>query len=146
MQTITDETLRTFQSTPPAEARGRRCVKGWIPDGKEVSIHSPRRSEGRRGRRRAHATPFESFNPLPPPKRGETLAHTRAEQSSQTFQSTPPAEARGDIQLVTITRTHIEFQSTPPAEARGDSVIVSDAPLLAEVFQSTPPAEARGDS
>ena len=36
------------------------------------------------------------------------------------------------------------FQSTPPAEARGDDRWRKQAALLEE-FQSTPPAEARGD-
>ena len=41
-------------------------------------------------------TPHRSFNPLPPPKRGET-EFRRACASGQVFQSTPPAEARGDV-------------------------------------------------
>ena len=45
-----------------------------------------------------HAQRSTSFNPLPPPKRGETAAHTEVETEkfNHTFQSTPPAEARGD--------------------------------------------------
>ena len=39
----------------------------------------------------------------------------------------------------------VGFQSTPPAEARGDSALRADLPR-AMAFQSTPPAEARGDS
>ena len=35
------------------------------------------------------------FNPLPPPKRGETLCFPGLCSPYQ-FQSTPPAEARGD--------------------------------------------------
>ena len=46
-----------------------------------------------------HAQRSTSFNPLPPPKRGETAAHTEVETEkfNHTFQSTPPAEARGDV-------------------------------------------------
>ena len=85
-------------------ASGRDCLDC------RVSIHSPRRSEGRQGFNGTNAC-RTSFNPLPPPKRGETsdfAAMLRA-------QSTPPAEARGDSGAKVET-----FQSTPPAEARGD--------------------------
>ena len=37
-----------------------------------------------------------SFNPLPPPKRGETV-WANSSAMLQEFQSTPPAEARGDL-------------------------------------------------
>ena len=37
-----------------------------------------------------------SFNPLPPPKRGETTTGCRW-TNLYGFQSTPPAEARGDL-------------------------------------------------
>ena len=84
-----------FQSTPPAEARGDDS--SYLTETTaSVSIHSPRRSEGRltmgdviqpRSRFQSHSprrsegrlmisTPWisgsKSFNPLPPPKRGET--------------------------------------------------------------------------
>ena len=36
------------------------------------------------------------------------------------FQSTPPAEARGDPASDLSASTSAKFQSTPPAEARGD--------------------------
>ena len=39
----------------------------------------------------------------------------------------------------------IVFQSTPPAEARGDILTLFDAISRYCVFQSTPSAEARGD-
>ena len=38
----------------------------------------------------------------------------------------------------------MQFQSTPPAEARGDTFVEVDRSRLRR-FQSTPPAEARGD-
>ena len=161
-----------FQSTPPAEARGD-------------------------ARRRAHSVRARGcFNPLPPPKRGETAylstpsfrpgirvvsihsprrsegRHRAADMAErhEEFQSTPPAEARGDNQFKDAVRTVEQFQSTPPAEARGDGSEVvrvclpagavsihsprrSEGRHLAhsykarrcELFQSTPPAEARGD-
>ena len=37
------------------------------------------------------------------------------------FQSTPPAEARGDLAPALTSTWVTEFQSTPPAEARGDA-------------------------
>ncbi len=94
--------LREFQSTPPAEARGddtapaveRRASEVSIHSPRRsegrprfhphrravatVSIHSPRRSEGRLARSTAHANIRRSFNPLPPPKRGETGASLAA--------------------------------------------------------------------
>ena len=66
---------KMFQSTPPAEARGDVPPRGWgsLAESSRVSIHSP------------------------PPKRGETPldSHTGNRTESE-FQSTPPAEARGD--------------------------------------------------
>ena len=62
-----------FQSTPPAEARGDGL--GSAASWKcchEVSIHSPRRSEGRPALPLREAVDTSRFNPLPPPKRGET--------------------------------------------------------------------------
>ena len=64
-------------------------------ESKIVSIHSPRRSEGR------------------PEFRGTMV-------STNQFQSTPPAEARGDFLNGYDTNYPKMFQSTPPAEARGD--------------------------
>ena len=62
-----------------------------------VSIHSPRRSEGR-------------------------LRTTRPLNWILRFQSTPPAEARGDAMRSPVDeRVSKSFQSTPPAEARGDT-------------------------
>ena len=82
----------------PRRSEGRRTSTNPITMSVKVSIHSPRRSEGRplglRGCQRrasefqstppaeargdlqklkAHAASKQSFNPLPPPKRGETV-------------------------------------------------------------------------
>ena len=60
-----------FQSTPPAEARGDLPESVTVASPVKVSIHSPRRSEGR-------PSLLAAFKAL------------------RLFQSTPPAEARGD--------------------------------------------------
>ena len=132
-----------FQSTPPAEARGDATPLAPSPLTDPVSIHSPRRSEGRRAIR-------------------------RAVDRLGLFQSTPPAEARGDIPASLWLPAVLVFQSTPPAEARGDLPYLVDSLTGVDVsihsprrsegrpvkrtrrrlwvkFQSTPPAEARGD-
>ena len=107
-----------FQSTPPAEARGDQRRPGPRM-AREVSIHSPRRSEGRPSLG-PRARPSRRFNPLPPPKRGETCWSQRRAVRDERFQSTPPAQARGDPLTPTSISCYREFQSTPPAEARGD--------------------------
>ncbi len=61
-----------------------------------------------------------------------------------TFQSAPPAEARGDPVAGVYGVECERFQSAPPAEARGDSRHAVMLPLPCR-FQSAPPAEARGD-
>ncbi len=183
-----------FQSTPPAEARGDGTICPRSEQGNGVSIHSPRRSEGRQrvlradggvqlgvsihSPRRSEGRPGSRdqprprrpcFNPLPPPKRGETNWCLSEGPACWTFQSTPPAEARGDMaggrrrgahrssfnplpppkrgetdMLVWHAPSLVMFQSTPPAEARGDRTFILP-PVLSSKFQSTPPAEARGD-
>ena len=85
-----------FQFTPPAEARGDTAYGSRHAHADGVSIHSPRRSEGRQ------------------------LAERIAEYIRE-FQSTPPAEARGDPASLGDSRYGYSFQSTPPAEARGDN-------------------------
>ena len=86
-----------FQSTPPAEARGD------VLDG----LHGGSQSTG--------------FNPLPPPKRGETSESTRARGERCLFQSTPPAEARGDSpDDVFLLSTRSGFNPLPPPK-RGET-------------------------
>ena len=59
-----------------------------------------------------------SFNPLPPPKRGET-SYTYCERHLLLFQSTPPAEARGDINLSLIQRIRrVSIHSPRRSEGR----------------------------
>ena len=60
------------------------------------------------------------------------------------FQSTPPAEARGDFALLSMMSFRETFQSTPPAEARGDITVVSHLPE-ARGFNPLPPPN-RGET
>ena len=180
-----------FQSTPPAEARGdvvtcsrpprslsfnplpppkrgetRRCYREGSH--RQVSIHSPRRSEGRRPV--SGGRPYIVGVSIHSPRRSEGRRATAAKDSqAKEFQSTPPAEARGDrwpkLSLrhsksfnplpppkrgetaQPLGREHPTlFQSTPPAEARGDLASPEEHQGQPVWFQSTPPAEARGDA
>ena len=133
-----------------------------------VSIHSPRRSEGRHPRRhRGHrcrrfqsTPPAEArgdlwkavcrglrlcFNPLPPPKRGETCSGPYVPLDTSQFQSTPPAEARGDLWKAVCRGLRLCFNPLPPPK-RGETCSGPYVPLDTSQFQSTPPAEARGDA
>ena len=117
-----------FQSTPPAEARGDSAVApGRRVARVDVSIHSPRRSEGRH----------------------RTTARTM-KLDKMRFQSTPPAEARGDYfttpanpyawpKLVSI-HSPRRSEGRPFRSGNATSYAHRNRP-----FQSTPPAEARGD-
>ena len=162
-----DATDVQFQSTPPAEARGdwpgtseraRRCACfNPLPPPKRGETVFP------------VAQPFEQegFNPLPPPKRGETRQPRGSVNSISRFQSTPPAEARGDVGTNLSFRTAtVGFNPLPPPK-RGETFAVRNISRLLVVaihsprrsegrlarresparskFQSTPPAEARGD-
>ena len=124
--------LSMFQSTPPAEARGD--VKVLVPF--EVSIHSPRRSEGRQKCGCLHCRPTRGFNPLPPPKRGETARRARR------FNPLPPPK-RGETAVPHSVLQ--EFQSTPPAEARGDLERLTITTLLSSGFNPLPPPK-RGET
>ena len=143
-----------FQSTPPAEARGDHATariprlpdrvsihsprrSEGRPPGTErkahlrgVSIHSPRRSEGRPPLDRSLSKRIASFNPLPPPKRGETLSLLAPDAVARGafpgagiggFNPLPPPK-RGETTRRRKDRGKNSFQSTPPAEARGDHV------------------------
>ena len=61
----------------------------------KVSIHSPRRSEGRRGSRSMQKGNLWGFNPLPPPKRGETRPCLFPLCASPSFNPLPPPK-RGE--------------------------------------------------
>ena len=111
-------TFVLFQSTPPAEARGDEIAGVDLPDN-GVSIHSPRRSEGR-------------------------LEAEFLDDQSPVFQSTPPAEARGDAGELWLPGTADGVSIHSPRRSEGDRSS-SDPARIVSVFQSTPPAEARGD-
>ena len=100
-----------------------------------VSIHSPRRSEGRpllcgRSNSRRFASKLN----------GELGSHGSAK--AYKFQSTPPAEARGDPEPSLV---RVSIHSPREAREQTSSADSSDHPFGFK-FQSTPPAEARGDS
>ena len=90
------------------------------------------------------------FNPLPPPKRGETcFSICRPRQRiTEGFQSTPPAEAKGDFPWLSFVPTvavrSVSIHSPRRSEGRLHSS-PSEGIRIALKFQSTPPAEARGD-
>ena len=107
----------SFNPLPPP----KRGETGWprssLRRSRPVSIHSPRRSEGRRidtvTRGQFQAVSIHS------PRRSEGRQERDHERPSNTkFQSTPPAEARGDLSGPVNATVLMVFQSTPPAEGR----------------------------
>ena len=160
-----------FQSTPPAEARGdRRCHRCRNRSRGEVSIHSPRRSEGRRRFLRL-ASSLRCFNPLPPPKRGETSAVGAVGATAKRVSIHSPRRSEGRLLLAVHSgttkrgvsihsprrsegrrRSHgspgkgdTGFNPLPPPK-RGETCDVDSEFVHLGQFQSTPPAEARGDA
>ena len=85
--------LHRFQSTPPAEARGD--IHPLVKHGRSyVSIHSPRRSEGRPWRH-FFAVFWWMFQSTPPPKRGETCeGRRRGGQAEVSIHSPRRSEGR----------------------------------------------------
>ena len=115
---------------------------------KVVSIRSPRRNEGRLGHWIRLPIMLTSFNPLPPPKRGETrirnnnllrcmvsIRSPRRNEGRHTrtstilplvvFQSAPPAETRGDRPQYTYPAPYLCFNPLPPPK-RGETVGAED--------------------
>ena len=111
---------------------------------REVSIHSPRRSEGRRGRGDVIYQTPKSFNPLPPPKRGETRAFDHHHIAFEWFQSTPPAEARGDLTHGRSWGSPRCFNPLPPPK-RGETFRILDGLSLPLSFNPLPPPK-RGET
>ena len=131
-----------------------------------VSIHSPRRSEGRTARALVGLSLEEVFNHSPRRSEGR-LASLRNAPALAKFQSTPPAEARETTHLappelsnnVSIhSPRRSEGRRPVRARARGCPRVSIHSPRRSEgrpvtapvfaasaKFQSTPPAEARGD-
>ena len=84
------------------------------------------------------------FNPLPPPKRGETPRFAYELPPIRKFQSTPPAEARGD-DLHQLVMVNVSIHSPRRSEGRLRMSLLYLRDYRRSQFQSTPPAEARGD-
>ena len=110
-----------FQSAPPTEARGDSALGLGLIDRFNVSIRSPHRGEGRWTRKFFTARKYRSFNPLPPPRRGEISHIALHSPQPKAFQSAPPTEARGDPKPHFHNFLAFVFQSAPPTEARGDA-------------------------
>ena len=134
-----------FQSTPPAEARGDTA--DLANDAVTITFQSTPPAEARGDPRRAMTQPLPArFNPLPPPKRGETTSSRLCRAGGKWFQSTPPAEARGDPDISGESYLSNEVSIHSPRRSEGRPVRLGDRLRLVIMFQSTPPAEARGDT
>ena len=163
-----------FNPLPPPKRGEICCASGTSTAIEDVSIRSPRRSEGRCGSGTIPVDGAErgEFQSAPPAEaRGDNAAlRHRLDEADMPFQSAPPAEARGRFENPPSSRARLtRFQSAPPAEARGDLGVTSRStnergfnplppPKRGEIrsitagvwrrpcgFQSAPPAEARGD-
>ena len=134
-----------------------------------VSIHSPRRSEGRRPDAAATAsTCSSSFNPLPPPKRGETFQKWEQEVAQCVSIHSPrrsegrhpgtarlagaivvsihsPRRSEGRLDPGATLRDFIGVSIHSPRRSEGRRATVENVENFTQWFQSTPPAEARGD-
>ena len=158
-----------FQSTPPAEARGD-AVEIELPsvDASHVSIHSPRRSEGRRSINgasgsagsfgfqstppaeargdaalRANASMVGCFNPLPPPKRGETPRPFRRAAPGSSFNPLP-RRSEGRLFSFSCLRARQGFNPLPPPK-RGETLSPSRALRARQGFNPLPPPK-RGET
>ena len=113
-----------------------------------VSIHSPRRSEGRLAEaiKCLECGEVTLFQSTPPAEaRGDIPTIPSVVCMSKAFQSTPPAEARGDV-LQRFRQVHCNRSFNPlPPPKRGETTRFPGMLLTMARFQSTPPAEARGD-
>ena len=142
----------SFNPLPPPK-RGETGARTVVIDSLGVSIHSPRRSEGRhvaaisltaasvfqstppaeaRGDRRFRMVGPRglSFNPLPPPKRGETCP-VRPDVLGRVVSIHSPRRSEGRQASRDLLLGGKKFQSTPPAEARGDAFPVDRISCLA---------------
>ena len=90
------QTLVQFQSTPPAEARGDQRVRSF--DAGKFQSTPPAEARGdvlNENARGLSTSNLECFNPLPPPKRGETrYAGTRAVSEEVSIHSPRRSEGR----------------------------------------------------
>ena len=88
-----------------------------------------------------------SFNPLPPPKRGETFSWIMLPTFTRSFNPLPPPK-RGETCLWTARSRPCEVSIHSPRRSEGRPTGLRNATeKWSELtkFQSTPPAEARGD-
>ena len=134
--------LLQFQSTPPAEARGdsfsprqEAATLGFNPlpppkrgetfqerEGRAidlVSIHSPRRSEGRHEFTLPKRPRLKVSIHSPRRSEGRRLSSVWLPKHFQ-FQSTPPAEARGDFVTAAFDKGATRFNPLPPPK-RGET-------------------------
>ena len=155
------KTETQFQSTPPPKRRETQVGRRRLPS--PVSIHSPRRSEGRRGTSDKDPSGYGSFNPLPPPKRPAIFPHLvlsvsihSPRRSEGRLTRVEPSEWRDDVSIHSPRRS--EGRHRTLLESELDKMVSIHSPrrsegrpvagiLVAKLFkfQSTPPAEARGD-
>ena len=105
-----------FQSTPPAEARGDNCTLTRTPNPSWFQSTPPAEARGDEHLSLAFDT-FQSFNPLPPPKRGETIDRT-GEAGTSEVSIHSPRRSEGRLYLSFLAVRPREFQSTPGVKAR----------------------------
>ena len=117
----------SFNPLPPAEARGDTQFQSKVPAN----------------------TIIRSFNPLPPPKRGETTilpVVRRCWVTEVSIHSPRRSEGRPAVPAPYKPGTlRKEFQSTPPAEARGDTACRAAGTACLPCFNPLPPPK-RGET
>ena len=86
----------------------------------------------------------DGFNPLPPPKRGETLRSVKLATHLQSFNPLPPPK-RGETAARAYARNADKVSIHSPRRSEG-RLSSPDQGSTRSMFQSTPPAEARGDA
>ena len=71
---------------------------------------------------RNSALVIDGFNPLPPPKRGETSGSRTLPGVNRPVSIHSPRRSEGRLIIPMVSKgaERSKFQSTPPAEARGD--------------------------
>ena len=104
----------------PRRNEGRLALVECFDKYHIVSIRSPRRNEGRLFIVLFGLRCSVCFNPLPPSKRGETLAENHGLQGFGWFQSAPPVETRGDCLLGLLLPCLPCFNPLPPSK-RGET-------------------------
>ncbi len=138
-----DDRIVVFQSAPPAEARGDSDGVIYSRRMVQVSIRSPRRSEGRYAYYGRNRDRKPSFNPLPPPKRGEISAAFSCSLMMSGFNPLPPPK-RGEIRArPPVLRRPECFNPLPPPK-RGEIRRLSRFFHITTCFNPLPPPK-RGE-